>query len=1034
MSLTGRGGKMRTYVVAACLLVFLACAITANAQRQTGQIFGQVTDATGAGIPKVRVTITSSSELQPVTLMTGDTGSYQFADIPIGVYSVKFEAEGYQTIVRENIQITIGFNAEVNAQLKLASVSQRVEVTSAAPVIDVQSTTETSDLGQERLQQLPSAHGVYNIAEQSPGVQGPAKDVGGSTNGNQTYFVSRGADGNQTRYYLDGVDLAPAGSYTGFWVDYNTLQEASVTEGGADPEVQTSGLAINMVSRGGSDTLHGSFQYAVEDQSFEANNLNPALRQAVALPGTSAGNPLQHFTDFGGQIGGPIKKGRLWFWAAYGQNVITVGDDKLYTTGGDCAAVAADPLAFSWGTVRSCTQSDASTLRHLSYKIGWQVFHNNTFTFENIYGTKEEPHFLFGPTVALESTIDLSEHYNSDSRGPRFWDAGWTPLWRFDDQQIINDRWLMDVSFVHFGKQNTFGPQSSSLLNTQVQFDQSTGQYRASGEIAYQNLSEPMNTFKTTSNYFIPGKWGGSHTIKFGYLWSRYENWGMGDEGGGAEAIFDETTPGAPPFSQPLAVNFYRPSVGDAFLYEQAGWFLDTYTHKRLTLNLGVRWDRQRDMERAESVPASIYEGEIMADGVTPFTWLPAVQYPGANGRVVWNTFAPRLGAAYDLFGTGKTVLKASFAQYFDMRTAGELAGTYDTVGVPNGNGAPSLSYIQFPWDDANGDGIVQMNEVGTTYRTFGNNYNPANPSSTTSPNAVDPNIKDPKTNEVTAGVSQELAPGFALTVTYVYRRYTDFIWKALDGITSADFAPETFTPTDCPSRTAPMMQTDCATVNYFVPTVRLPSAYTLENEPDYYRTYHGLEIQLAKRMTRSWMLNGSLTFQSTRQFWSAPDAYQDPTNIAIQNGAQYAPLESASSGYPVNVPLNARWITRFGARYILPWHGIAISAVNDFRQGYPIESTINIASRPNGAASVAVLIDPPGVQRYANLEDVDIRVDKDFAFSERFHLEPSLDIYNLFNANPILGQQPNQNAANANYIGYVLSPRIARFGIRFLF
>ena len=181
-------------------------------------------------------------------------------------------------------------------------------------------------------------------------------------------------------------------------------------------------------------------------------------------------------------------------------------------------------------------------------------------------------------------------------------------------------------------------------------------------------------------------------------------------------------------------------------------------------------------------------------------------------------------------------------------------------------------------------------------------------------------------------------------------------------------------------------------------------------------------------------MLNGSLTIQSTRQFWSAPDAYQDPTNIATQNGAQYAPLISAASGYPVNVGLNARWITRFGGRYILPWYGIAISAVNDFRQGYPIESTINVASRPNGAASVAVLIAPPGTQRFDNLEDMDIRVDKDFTFGEHYRLEPSLDIYNLFNANTILGQQPNQNAGNANYIGYVLSPRVARFGIRFSF
>jgi hypothetical protein len=1022
---------MRKYVRVASFLAFLMVTGVADAQNQTGQIFGQVTDATKAILPGVMVTISSPAVLQPLTTLTSETGAYRFAEIPIGTYTVKFEVPGFRTVVRENVVIRIGFSAEINAQLEVGAVSETVDVNGAAPVVDVLSTTQSTHLDEDRLRELPTARGAYNLVEESPGVQGPAKDVGGSTNGSQIFFVSRGADGNQTRFYLDGVDLAPAGSYTAFWVDYDTISEAQVTTGGADPAAQTSGMTVNMVSKSGSDILHAAARYYGEDQRFESDNLDPALRKAVSVPGSSAGNPLQHFTEYGGDLGGPVRKSRLWFWAGYGAQVITLGDDKLYTTSGDCAGVGANPLAYSWGTVRRCTQGDVTSIKHLSYKIGWRVFHNNTFTFENSYATKEEPHFMFGPTRAIESTINLSEHYNSHSRGPRFWDAGWTPLWRFNDQEILNDRWLLDVSFLHFGKQNTFGLQGDALQNVQVQQEQSTGQVRASAQ--YQWLSEPMNTFKIAANHFAPGMWGGNHTMKFGYNWSRFENWGEGYIGGGAQAIFNSGT--AAPFSVPLAVNFYRDGIGDAFLYQQSGFFVDTYTRRRLTLNLGIRWDRQTDLERAVDIPASIFQGQIMADGVTPFNWLPAVHFPGANGGVVWNTFAPRLGVTFDLFGTAKTVLKASYGQYYDMRSAGQLAGTYDTVGVPNGNGAPSLSFIQFPWNDANKDGIVQMNEVGTTYRTFGNNYNPANPAGTVSPNSVDPKLKDPRTDEFTAGVSQELAPGFALNATYIYRKYTNFIWKQLNGITSANYSPATFTPsaTACPTTTPPLAPTQCSPVTYYVPNVQIPSAYTVANQPDYHRSYNGLEISVQKRMTRRWMFDGSATFQSTRQFWTAAGSYQDPTNIQQQNGAQYAPLQPVASGYPVNVALNARWMTRFGGQYRMPY-GISLSAVGDIRQGYPILNTMNIASRPLGAGSVAVLIAPPGTQRFNTLRSLDIRINRSFSFNEKYRLEPSLDIFNLFNSNTIMGQQPNQNSSNANYIGYVLSPRIARAGIRFMF
>jgi hypothetical protein len=354
-----------------------------------------------------------------------------------------------------------------------------------------------------------------------------------------------------------------------------------------------------------------------------------------------------------------------------------------------------------------------------------------------------------------------------------------------------------------------------------------------------------------------------------------------------------------------------------------------------------------------------------------------------------------------------------------------------------------------------NKDGLVQINEVNTTsIAAFSTNYQTANPGATTTPNTVDPNIRDPKTRELTFGISQEVGAGFGISATYIWRRYTDFIYKRLNGITSADYVPCTTIPNaassctvtnpvtgvqttttltaanqTCPTTVAPTAPTQCVPVTYYTPDIPLPSTYTLTNQPDYHVGYNALEIVARKTLARGWFLNASLSFQSTRQYWTAADSYQDPTNIATQNGAQISPALSAGGGFPVSIPVNARWNGKLGGQYRLPWGGIELSGSDDFTQGYPYLSTINVNNRGNAAGSIAVLVAPPGTQRYSAVQNVAMRVDKKFAFHEHWRFTPSLDIYNLFNSNTILGQQPNQNASNANSIFYVLSPRVLRLG-----
>ena len=118
---------------------------------------------------------------------------------------------------------------------------------------------------------------------------------------------------------------------------------------------------------------------------------------------------------------------------------------------------------------------------------------------------------------------------------------------------------------------------------------------------------------------------------------------------------------------------------------------------------------------------------------------------------------------------------------------------------------------------------------------------------------------------------------------------------------------------------------------------------------------------------------------------------------------------------------------------YQLPWYGIGVAGSYNAREGYPFQQAINIASRPNQAGSVAVLLDPLGDVRMPSFQMVDFRVDKTLTFG-RVRMLAALDVFNLFNANTILTQQRNQNSSNANTISSILWPRVLRFGVRFQF
>ena len=180
---------------------------TAWAQSQTGEVFGKVTDDSGAILPGVTVTLSGPSLLQPLTATTSESGSFQFPRLEVGTYTVKFELPGFKTVVKEGIQVTVGFSANVSTQLGVSTVQETVTVTGESPIVDTKETGTKQTFTIDQLQNIPSARDPWVILQQTAGIAMDRENIGGNMSGQQSNYVSRGGNPTNNKWSLDGVDI-----------------------------------------------------------------------------------------------------------------------------------------------------------------------------------------------------------------------------------------------------------------------------------------------------------------------------------------------------------------------------------------------------------------------------------------------------------------------------------------------------------------------------------------------------------------------------------------------------------------------------------------------------------------------------------------------------------------------------------------------------------------------------------------------------------------------------------------------------------
>jgi hypothetical protein len=911
-------------------------------------------------------------------------------------------------VVREGVRVTLGSSLQVDQQLDISTVQETVTVSGETPVVDTKTTTAKTTFDLETLQSIPSARDPWVMLERVPNIAMDRINVGGSQSGQQSGYISRGSGSGNNKWTLDGVDITDM-SATGaspIYYDFDMLQEMQVTTGGADASQQTGGVGINFVTRSGTNAFKGSGRLYNTNERFQSDNVTDEIRDA----GAGSGNPIQNINDFGFEIGGPILRDKLWFWGSYGRQDINVGVVGFYADTPTCrppgVSTANIPKVLDTDTLRGCLATDNTLLNNYNWKITASPFTNNRFNFQNTWAEKVRNARDASDTRPIETAY--RQVAVDKSFGTFGWITGPSPIWKASDQHVFTDRFLAEIQLAHVGNNFTLTFQEPGQRDIQPTFDIPTGVWgRSFNESVFMR---PTDSLDITSSYFLPATLGGDHSLKFGYRWRTALGESISHYGGNAVARFNSGVS--------AEADLYRDGYTKYDLDTHAIYLQDTYTRNRATVNLGVRWDRQSDAALASTVPANPLIPQIM----------PAIDFPGANAGVTWNDISPRIGLNYDLLGTGRTIVRTSYSMYFGQMSPGQLSGQLVAIGQV---------MTRYPWSDANGDDLVQANELNlNTLLTRSGSFDPANPTAFASPGTVDPNIKNDRTREFIAGFQHDFGRNMGFEINYIWRKYDQFAWSDRPNYSATDFTERTLTPTNCSAAAV------CGPITYFTPNVTQPAPFLYTNQPDRYRNYNGLEFAMQKRFSNRWMGNLSLAFNDAKDYWDSPAAYEDPTNIRNTSGYEYAP-ESGGSGLD-NIFTSSKWLVKASGMYSLPWYGINLAANTQFRQGYPYPRAIQVTNRGGGLGTSTVLIEPLGETRLPNVAMLDLRVDKVFQFGNT-RIIPSMDVFNVSNANTVQSQRRvmytynhstgvGSSPSNASLISSIISPRIIRFGVRVTF
>ncbi|HEX7795338.1 MAG TPA: carboxypeptidase regulatory-like domain-containing protein, partial [Vicinamibacterales bacterium] len=275
---------------------------------------GVVRDTSGAVLPGVSVEAASPVLIEKTrTVVTDEQGRYTITDLRPGTYKLSFTLAGFATFVRDGVELAGNTTAPINAEMKVGALEESVTVSGQSPLVDVQNAQRTQVVERDVIDALPTTRNMQSVGAIIPGVKISRPDVGGSQGMEQTYMRTHGADDRHTNIQVDGMTVNSSmgdGNIQAYNDD--ALAQQVVFQTSALPaEVAAGGVRVNMIPKDGGNTIKGGGFFGGTASGWQANNLTDDLRNR----GFKFRNFVDHVQDFNFNMGGPIKRDKLWFFS-----------------------------------------------------------------------------------------------------------------------------------------------------------------------------------------------------------------------------------------------------------------------------------------------------------------------------------------------------------------------------------------------------------------------------------------------------------------------------------------------------------------------------------------------------------------------------------------------------------------------------------------------------------------------------------------------------------------------------------------------
>lgn len=633
--------------------------------QQAAGIVGVVRDSAGLAMPGVTVEAASPALIEKVRVVTTDgEGRYTIVDLRPGAYTVTFSLTGFTTVRRDGVTLESGFTATVNATLNVGALAETITVTGAAPVVDTSTMRQQQIMNTRELEVLPSgAIGLQTIALVTPGFAATLADLGGTRDtwsAQGAYTLYHGKTGTRASY--DGFRnqyFIGTASGVGYITDSGTIDELQLETSGMGAEAGSGSTNLNAIPRTGSNVFRGAVDGYFSNGKMESSNIDDTLRAF----GITKSAETQRIYRAGAQFGGPFKRDRAWFFAAVGRWGQRVNQPDAYY----------NKLQGKSGNPVTATLFYEPDLSRPAASFDWYRTHSLRTTLQLTDRQRASVFFDIQKNCRCTTGPFTGANAIESERGWDFWPSG-----------VVHATWTMPATsrllleagmgyqvanWVNFVEEGVTRDDRSILeLSTNFRYG------------AAPLLTAPIARTGRSAQRFSVSYVTGTHTLKVGVTTEQAFN----DESRSRnhpDGLNYDFLNGRPARLQYYAQPFFQQERQNLELgvFAQDAWKID-----RFTITAGVRLDYLTMGYPAADLPAGLY--------------VPARHVDELRGIPEWTDINPRVGVAMDVFGNGRTAVRASVGRYNQLSRS-DLTRRFHPF-------SSSISAAFRNWTDANGNYI----------------------------------------------------------------------------------------------------------------------------------------------------------------------------------------------------------------------------------------------------------------------------------------------------------------------------------------